>query len=62
MVMGGTVASVLTSRVIPCRAASGRTNSVTAPTMSFTESSSNWARGKRAKARYSSVSASSAPT
>ena len=60
--IAGMVSSVATLTVVPCRPASGRTNSVTARTMSLTESSSNWAFGKRAKARYSSVSASRALT
>ncbi len=60
--IGGTVGSVATLTAMPWRAASGRTNSATALTMSLTESSSNCGRGKRAKARYSSVSASRAPT
>src|SRR4030095_11599765 len=62
MAMGGTVWSVVASTVLPCRAATGRTNSTSAATISLTESSSYCGRGKRAKARYSSVMASSALT
>ncbi len=62
MAMGGTVWSVVASTTLPCRAATGRTNSTSAATISLTESSSYCGRGKRAKARYSSVIASSVLT
>ena len=39
--IGGTEGSVSALRVMPCREASGRTKSMSADTMSFTESSSN---------------------
>ena len=46
MAMGGTVWSVVASTVLPCRAATGLTNSTRAATISLTESSSYCGRGK----------------
>ena len=57
--IGGRLRSVFTSTTMPCRWASGRMNSARPTTISLIESSSKWGRGKRANARYSSVSASS---
>jgi len=56
--IGGRLRSVFTSTTMPCRWARGRMNSARPTTISLIESSSKWGRGKRANARYSSVSAS----